>query len=106
MIMVPFGALLGTPKSSAPLSLSQVMNGYKSLLFTRRGLRTYGYVLVNGTFHSGVFTWLGLYFNSGRARGMPRALPRCIGGSHALSAPEDLAVCVAMKSINDGGRQS
>jgi MFS family permease len=33
-----------------------------SLLQTGRGRRTYAYVLWNGTFHSGVYTWLGLYF--------------------------------------------
>jgi predicted MFS family arabinose efflux permease len=27
-----------------------------------RGFRTYGYVFLNSIFHSGVYTWLGLYF--------------------------------------------
>jgi len=35
---------------------------YGSLLAPGRGLRTYAYVLLNAIFHSGVFTWLGLYF--------------------------------------------
>ena len=35
---------------------------YGSLLRLGRGLRTYAYVLLNAIFHSGVFTWLGLYF--------------------------------------------
>lgn len=61
-LLLPFGSLLDAQTQGARLSLSQVMSGYKSLLFTRRGLRTYGYVFVNGIFHSGVFTWLGLYF--------------------------------------------
>ena len=39
-----------------------VLAGYRSLLGTQRGFRTYAFVLWNGIFHSGVFTWLGLYF--------------------------------------------
>src|SRR5207237_1882845 len=33
-----------------------------SLLGPGRGRRTYAYVLLNSFFHSGVFTWLGLFF--------------------------------------------
>ena len=44
------------------VKLSNILEGYKSLLGVSRGLQTYGYVLLNGIFHSGVFTWLGLYF--------------------------------------------
>ncbi|QYG94320.1 MFS transporter (plasmid) [Iamia sp. SCSIO 61187] len=36
--------------------------GYRSLLGSGRGRRTYSYVLVNSTFHSGPYTWFGLYF--------------------------------------------
>jgi predicted MFS family arabinose efflux permease len=43
-------------------TLGDLFRGYKSLLGTPRGRRTYGYVLVNSMFHSGVFTWLGVYF--------------------------------------------
>jgi predicted MFS family arabinose efflux permease len=39
-----------------------VFRGYKSLLGLPRGRRTYSYVFVNSMFHSGVFTWLGVYF--------------------------------------------
>lgn len=60
--LLPFGSLLGAHTQNSRLSLSQALNGYKSLLLTSRGVRTYGCVLVNGIFHSGVFTWLGLYF--------------------------------------------
>ncbi|WLT39214.1 MFS transporter [Synechocystis sp. B12] len=28
-----------------------------------RGMRTYGYVLCNGIYHSGVYTWLGFYLS-------------------------------------------
>lgn len=50
------------PKPSGTLSLKNVLNGYLSLVRQRRGFRTYAYVLLNGLFHAGVFTWLGLYF--------------------------------------------
>ena len=43
-------------------TLGDVLRGYQALLGTPRGRRTYGYVLVNSMFHSGVFTWLGVYF--------------------------------------------
>lgn len=48
-------------KSKAPWNLGELLLGYKSLLISQRGSRTYGYILLNGIFHSGVFTWLGLY---------------------------------------------
>lgn len=44
------------------LTLKKVLNGYTQLLSFGRGSRTYLYVFLNGLFHSGVFTWLGLYF--------------------------------------------
>ncbi len=39
-----------------------MITGYRNLLATPRGARTYTYVLLTGIFHSGVFTWLGVYF--------------------------------------------
>jgi len=39
-----------------------VARGYGELVADRRGRRTYAYVLVNAVLHSGVYTWLGLYF--------------------------------------------
>ncbi|ODV26530.1 MAG: MFS transporter [Rhodanobacter sp. SCN 68-63] len=42
-------------------SLDALFRGYRDLLTMPRGRRTYGYVFVNSIFHSGVFTWLGLY---------------------------------------------
>jgi predicted MFS family arabinose efflux permease len=49
--------------TAGPLSgtLREIFRGYGSLLATRRGQRTYGYVFINSMFHSGVFTWLGVY---------------------------------------------
>ncbi|QTE38563.1 MFS transporter [Mucilaginibacter gossypii] len=46
---------------STGITLTAIINGYYNLLAQRRGLRTYFYVFCNGIFHSGVFTWLGLY---------------------------------------------
>lgn len=39
-----------------------MLKGYRSLLDNVRGVRTYGYVLLNSLFHSGVYTWLGVFF--------------------------------------------
>ncbi|MBI0398065.1 MFS transporter [Cyclobacterium marinum] len=40
----------------------QLLSGFYKLLSTARGLKTYCFVFWNGIFHSGIFTWLGLYF--------------------------------------------
>ncbi|WP_377482106.1 MAG: MFS transporter (plasmid) [Microcoleus anatoxicus] len=50
-------------KSKVPFHLKNLLAGYKELLTSRRGARTYGYVFLNGIFHSGIFTWLGLYLS-------------------------------------------
>jgi predicted MFS family arabinose efflux permease len=49
-------AIFGSQPAKGRLSLRGILAGYRSLLGTGRGLRTYGYVLWNGIFHSGVFT--------------------------------------------------
>ncbi len=41
---------------------ADVLRAYRKLLAGWRGARTYIYVLINAIFHSGVYTWLGLYF--------------------------------------------
>lgn len=61
IFLLRHAALLGSPTAHV-LSFSGVFAGYRSLLQNARGARTYGYVLLNSIFHSGVFTWLGLYF--------------------------------------------
>ena len=61
-LFLPYGSLLGSKGVKASLSLSQILAGYKNLLATGRGFRTYGYVFLISIFHSGVYTWLGLYF--------------------------------------------
>jgi len=62
-LLLPYKALLGGRPAMRRMSFRGVLTGYRGLLGTGRGLRTYGYVLWNGIFHSGVFTWLGLYFS-------------------------------------------
>jgi predicted MFS family arabinose efflux permease len=46
-----------------PLSASEVISGYMNLFSDPRAARGYTYILLNGMFHSGVFSWLGLYFS-------------------------------------------
>ncbi len=62
-LLLRFGSL---PKASSFRSLpsfKSVFLGYRNLLGTKRGFRTYSYVFWNGIFHSGIYTWLGLYFS-------------------------------------------
>jgi predicted MFS family arabinose efflux permease len=61
-LLLPYRSLLGS-RTEGPLPpLRSVLSGYRALLAPGRGLRTHGYVLWNGIFHLGDFTWLGLYF--------------------------------------------
>ncbi len=46
-----------------PLSPGKLIAGYWSLITSKRGARTYSYILLNSMFHSGVYTWLCLYFS-------------------------------------------
>lgn len=62
LLLAPQAAHIDAKATRTGISIQQVMDGYRALLLDKRGLRTYGYVLVNGIFHSGVFTWLGLLF--------------------------------------------
>jgi predicted MFS family arabinose efflux permease len=52
----------GQPQATAAPSARQVAAGYRGLLRAGRGRRTYAYVLFNAILHSGIYTWLGLYF--------------------------------------------
>jgi predicted MFS family arabinose efflux permease len=56
-----YSALLDRGEKST-ISVTDVLSGYRSLLNNARGIRTYVAVLVNSLFHSGVYTWLGVYF--------------------------------------------
>jgi len=61
-LLLPCQRLLGDAPPTAPGTLHDLFTAYRSLLGPGRGQRTYAYVLLNAVFHSGVFTWLGLYF--------------------------------------------
>lgn len=58
-----YGALFDAPKMTKFPSLTTVFAGYRAVLSNFRGMRTYGYVLWNGIYHSGVYTWLGFYLS-------------------------------------------
>lgn len=60
-VLLPSRRLLDARVPSR-LSPREIFVGYRNLLAALRGFRTYTYVFWNGIFHSGVFTWLGLYF--------------------------------------------
>lgn len=61
-VLRPYQHLIGEAASEARVRVGDVLRGYRALLGPWRGRRTYTYVLVNAIFHSGVYTWLGLYF--------------------------------------------
>ncbi|MCM1981614.1 MFS transporter [Lyngbya confervoides] len=58
-----YGALFDAPKVQRMPSVQTVFAGYRAVLSNFRGARTYGYVLWNGIYHSGVYTWLGFYMS-------------------------------------------
>lgn len=61
--LLPYTSLLGTRDSTrTPVPFRRVVGAMVSLLKVKRGARTYAYVLFNGIFHSGIYTWLGFYF--------------------------------------------
>jgi len=62
-LLLPYRGLFGEAPPTPPTTMVDVLRGYRALLTTGRGQRTYAYVLLNAIFHSGVFTWLGLYFS-------------------------------------------
>lgn len=55
-------SLISSRRKAVPETMGELFLGYRDLIGTPRGQRTYGYVFVNSIFHSGVFTWLGVYF--------------------------------------------
>lgn len=62
LVLWPRRSLIASTKQPVPGTLGELVGDYRRLLGTSRGQRTYGYVFVNSLFHSGVFTWLGVYF--------------------------------------------
>ena len=62
LLFLPYRRLIAAAIAPVAGTLGDLFRGYMSLIGTPRGRRTYSYVLVNSMFHSGVFTWLGVYF--------------------------------------------
>lgn len=61
-LLWPYQRLLGEAPPAPTGTVRDLFAAYGSLLGPGRGQRTYIYVMLNAIFHSGVFTWLGLYF--------------------------------------------
>lgn len=61
ILFLPYRRMMATAMQSVGGTLRDLFRGYASLLGSPRGQRTYGYVFFNSIFHSGVFTWLGVY---------------------------------------------
>lgn len=62
LLLVPFRSRLAGVATRGAIDYTKLLAGYVALLRSRRGGRTYAYVLLNALFHSGVYTWLGLCF--------------------------------------------
>lgn len=61
LVLLPHRRLVAGAVQPVGGGFGALFRGYRDLIVTPRGRRTYVYVLVNSIFHSGVFTWLGLY---------------------------------------------
>jgi predicted MFS family arabinose efflux permease len=61
LVMLTSTALPSSIAGTEPWSA--VVAGYRRLLASARGRRTYAYVLLNAVLQSGVFTWLGVYLH-------------------------------------------
>ena len=62
LVLLSYRSVMAATAQPVMGTLRDLFHGYRELLGTPRGQRTYGYVLLNSVFHSGVFTWLGVYF--------------------------------------------
>jgi len=62
-LLRPYRSLFDSPKVKKLPSVQQVFAGYRTVLSNVRGARTYAYVLWNGVYHSGVYTWLGFHLS-------------------------------------------
>lgn len=62
LLLLPLRSSLSGTGGRTNMSYRKVIASYGTLLQSGRGQRTYAYVLLNAIFHSGVYTWLGLYF--------------------------------------------
>lgn len=63
LLLLPRQKLLGERPPSPLFNVRVLFSAYSSFLAPGRGLRTYLYVFLNSIFHSGVYTWLGVYFS-------------------------------------------
>ncbi|WP_260854446.1 MFS transporter [Paraburkholderia sp. BCC1884] len=61
LLLLTYRRAIAAATQPMNMHLGDVLRGYKDLFATRRARRTYGYVLINSMFHSGVFTWLASY---------------------------------------------
>ena len=61
LLFLPYRRMIAAAMQPVGGTLGDLFRGYLSLLGTSRAQRTYGYVFVNSMFHSGIFTWLGVY---------------------------------------------
>lgn len=64
VLVLPLVGFIGRIARPAKASLREVFAGYRELMSSPRGRRTYAYVFLNAVFHSGVFTWLGTLFQA------------------------------------------
>jgi len=60
--LLTYQQLFGEAEPDTRADLGALLASYRELLTSERGRRTYLYVILNAVFHSGVFTWLGVYF--------------------------------------------
>ncbi len=61
LLFLPYRRIAAAAATPVTGTLGDLFRGYRELLGTPRGRRTYGYILVNSVFHSGIFTWLAVY---------------------------------------------
>lgn len=63
VLLFPYRFLMEkTTSKEGFVDFRKLIGTYKELFTSKRSIRTYSFVLLNGIFHSGVFTWLGFYF--------------------------------------------
>lgn len=60
--LVRRAGVFARPRGDHPPSARDVLRVFVGLLGHRRAQRTYAFVLFNAVLHSGVYTWLGVYF--------------------------------------------
>ena len=61
ILFLPYRRVIAAAIQLVGGALGDLFRGYAGLLGSPRGQRTYGYVFLNSIFHSGVFTWIGVY---------------------------------------------